>query len=111
MDGSSLWFENLQITNLDTALINENGIYTNTSKQIIENGLLVFPNPAKQRLTISHESYKEIQWQLIDQVGRAVGMGNSNHSNQVTIGGLPSGVYYLRWESDHQQGMEKIIKL
>jgi hypothetical protein len=63
-------------------------------------GLLVFPNPADDVLTIqsSSEYVQMTEYQLIDGLGRVVASGSfeSNQEATVAVSELPIGMYFLR---------------
>lgn len=68
----------------------------------------VFPNPANDRITVTHEEYSDINIELFDIRGRKI-MNVSNTSNITTfdISMLPSGLYIIRCGGETFKIMKK----
>jgi plastocyanin len=81
------------------------GSFTASGVGIVKNGgtsaLVLFPNPAKDKLTITHNTVDAIQ--VFDMVGSIV-MKQSVEATEtktvVEIGTLPSGVYFVNTMKD-----------
>jgi hypothetical protein len=74
------------------------------------------PNPFTEELTITAEKNGFYHFQVMDMAGRRVAEVFSGHlyaggavSWNATGAGLKPGIYFLRWDSTHGPGVQKII--
>ncbi len=110
LQGVHFWFDNIQVTNLDTALVYETGVFSSTQELLKKTELVVAPNPAKDFIALKSDAQLPVQWQLIDQLGRVVRRGGFTQAATVDISTLPPGWYGLHWKTDRWSGTEKIVK-
>ncbi len=91
-------------------VVDKNGAlsYSEVKELRIENGgLMISPNPAKDFITISGGSIKEVR--ISDVSGRVLLVGNSK---RVDVSGLMSGVYYITIQSiDGRIEVRKFVKM
>ncbi|MFL5730042.1 MAG: T9SS type A sorting domain-containing protein, partial [Cytophagaceae bacterium] len=82
-----------------------------TKSSLLLEDIMLFPNPANQDLTIS--APYQGHFSLIDIYGRTVKDEQSfvkNTPQSVSLDDLPSGIYFLRFETDdHRSAMKKIV--
>jgi endoglucanase len=111
LSGGKLWFDNIQVTNLDTAQVYETGILVATSRPVETPEVSVYPNPVGDFLRIKTGWPGEIDWQLIDLNGRVARQGVVRQGAVIDLGGLAAGQYVFRW-TDRMQffGVEKLVK-
>ncbi|MDR2917890.1 MAG: T9SS type A sorting domain-containing protein [Tannerella sp.] len=85
---------------------------SDTSNDIIEDGFIVYPNPASNRITIQNKDGININSiTLFDASGRNVGRQAVNAAAlDYDISHLPNGLYFLHIETPAQRLIKKIIK-
>ena len=71
-----------------------------------ENTFTVFPNPAQDRIQISHKLNETINWQLVNTVGQVVLSGTEA---EISTSHLPRGLYILQLSARNIQQTEKIL--
>ncbi len=106
----NLWFDNIQVTNLDTALVYETGVFSSTQAPFEKMRLVVAPNPAKDFIALKSSASLPVQWHLTDPLGRVVKLGNFTQVATVDISTLPPGWYVLHWKTGNWSGTEKMVK-
>lgn len=88
--GYEIWFDHIQITNLDTA---------STTTAIAENfpagSLEVFPNPFREQLSLNSSWGQPLTYEIRDAMGRLVREGRLETRTQVSTTQLPAGLYLL----------------
>jgi endoglucanase len=110
LTGKEFWFDNIHITNLDTAAIRDTSFLSHTAKiKTVEHGeIKVYPNPMNQNATIEYTLFSESQVEinLYNQTGvKVVSFANQKQSpGKYTINWigkdnagnyLPNGLYIL----------------
>ena len=86
---------------------------TSISSNIIELNYIVYPNPFTDYTTIElSDTYQILKIELIDIHGRTVRSINNINSNSITIyrDNLPSGIYFIRIQSDDTYVKKVIIR-
>ncbi len=75
-------------------------------------GFTLYPNPVKDMLTIDLvEIHEQVKLEIFDVLGKKVFIKNlTDMSNQISVIGLPSGIYMLRISTDSASRTERIIK-
>ncbi|WP_321518115.1 cellulase family glycosylhydrolase [uncultured Bacteroides sp.] len=99
MAGKSLWFDNIQISNVDSAQVNEPSIFTDIKKTETGNFLLkVFPNPVQYSTAISYT--------LTDNAKVDVAIYTLNGQKVKTLLSAKQspGNYQLTWNIDSDNG-------
>lgn len=98
---TKLWFDNIQITDLDTAQVNvatpfgENP--TPTAQLMPDLDLSFFPNPATDRLTIVAPSGEQLFYQLFNSLGQPLRQDSFTGRTELDFRQLPPGAYFLRF--------------
>lgn len=109
---ASLWFDNIQVTNLDTAQVYEPGLVIATQPSEAPFHLSVFPNPASEYFKVTTDKPDLLYWQMIDGNGRVVRQGIAEQSARVDLSGLAAGPYWFNWTDRKRAfGVEKVVKL
>ncbi|TXF90984.1 T9SS type A sorting domain-containing protein [Neolewinella aurantiaca] len=74
-------------------------------------GLLLTPNPASREITVNlPATNSEISYEVIDLTGRAVKQGTfTNGKTQLSVGDLPNGSYFFRYEGDTEKGSRRFV--
>ncbi len=107
LTGKNFWFDNIHITNKDTAIVRENSIISKRESLTEENKVLIYPNPMSNYLHLSYKlgesEYTKIE--IFNMTGKKVfenaGMQPAGDYNQLWNGRdmagnvLPSGLYLL----------------
>ncbi|MES2681721.1 MAG: GEVED domain-containing protein [Bacteroidota bacterium] len=72
-------------------------------------GILIYPNPGDGNFTIS--AGQSLQLRLVDVLGRQIATFEveAGHKKELTVNGLPAGVYFITGESAHGKVNQKII--
>jgi len=72
----------------------------------------IYPNPAKEEITIDLGSLKAAQISIINITGKEVyKLENVNETKTViSLSNFSKGIYFVRVQSDHQQKVMKLIK-
>lgn len=69
--------------------------YSNTSEVKLSD-VIVYPNPSSDFITISTEEYKELTFEIYDNLGKVVEKGQSESNEMISLKQLSNGVYTLR---------------
>lgn len=110
LEGVNFWFDNIQVTNLDTALVYETGVFSSVREPSEKMRLVVAPNPAADFIALKSTALLPVQWRLTDPLGRVVRRGRFTQAATVDVSTLPPGWYGLHWQTDRWSGTEKIVK-
>ena len=84
-----------------------NGIGTNTI------GIMLYPNPAQNSITIEHPAREQAQISIHDFAGRMLRTATISPRTQQTVlplRNLPAGKYILRWTSEREKKTISFIK-
>ena len=85
------------------------GIADNQQKPL--NDLLVYPNPANDRLYISYKSENQkINFSIIDLMGKTI-LSNSLDAEYIDISMLENGVYFIQLNNGNKISTAKFIKV
>jgi endoglucanase len=112
LTGKELWFDNIHVTNLDTAQIYYDSIFTNLKKQqgIIGN-IKVYPNPATDYIFISGKENTPYQIKLADDIGYIWLQERFFSFITLDISCFPSGIYFLNvMDCNGTIDFKKIVK-
>jgi endoglucanase len=113
LGSATLWFDNVHITNLDTAQVNDHSVFedlvTSVQESGLNNSIRVYPNPAYNKLVIeridanvstnsilSSHPHSHSIYHLMDNMGRVVISSTFGERVEVDISALPAGVYLVR---------------
>lgn len=112
---TKLWFDNIQITDLDTAQVyvatpfGENP--TPAVQLALDLDLRIFPNPAADRLTIVAPSGEQLFYQLFGSLGQPLLQDSFTGRTELDFSQLPPGPYFLRFvDSRNRTATRKVLK-
>lgn len=71
-------------------------------------GLEIYPNPAKDFVTITAES-DEISYSIVSLSGQTFAQGNITSGQTISLENLQTGVYLLKISADGRQQIEKLL--
>lgn len=78
----------------------------------MESSITIFPNPAKDMLTIkSGESLKNVQYGIYDLLGKTIKKGYLPLSGKLDINEIPKGIFILKVEKLKRTYHQKFIKM
>jgi len=84
---------------------------TGIESAVMSKGLLLYPNPAKDRISIDNKTDYPIQEITIYSVnGQLVRQIKSAMLHDINVSALESGVYYLRLQSEQGVAVKKFVK-
>jgi hypothetical protein len=73
-------------------------------------GIEIFPNPAKDHLTIRSDLGQDLEVEFINGMGQTMkSLTLSNSSNQVDVSDLRAGIYFVKIAIDGKVGVQKLI--
>lgn len=88
-----------------------------TVPNILVNGVVVFPNPAKDEATISLvvSQDQQITWQLVDNIGRVIYHVNTlvlkgSNKIRVDLKNVPAGPYFIKINGPYVNAVQKLQK-
>lgn len=97
LTGKSFWFDNIHITNKDTAIVRENSIISKRENLNAENRFKVYPNPMNNYLNISYKLSKSelTRIEVFNMAGKKVYESTSMK---------PAGDYHETWDGEDLAG-------
>ncbi len=102
MGNTTLWFDNLYVTNLDTARVQDQSVFedlvTSLEDPELDETVKVYPNPAQNQLTIAivrPHSNTNSHYKLYNNVGKVIKEASFVEEATVGIVDVIPGVYYL----------------
>lgn len=89
--------------------------YVGVHEKLFLQSLLIFPNPAKDIISISFKRIEintPVQYEIVDFFGQTVKHGNFNEESKTTISikSLASGIYFIRFYFDNRTESEIFVK-
>ena len=86
-------------------------IFVSTAETTQDISLKVFPNPASERVTISHDGqWKDASVSLYDAVGKSVYTARfTSNTLDINIGHLAKGVYFVKVQDGKKETTIKLI--
>ncbi len=119
MGSTKLWFDNMYVTNLDTARVHDDSEFELVTS--LEDGLapqiLIYPNPASDRLNIavasevSNKHSEPVRFILMDGMGRKLRSGSVQDRTSIDISQFPAGLYFAKVTgADQYPVTRRIIK-
>jgi endoglucanase len=106
LEGIKLWFDNLLITDQDTAQIHETGVFeepTAILEPSHENELVkIYPNPVQSSFFLESTTREDLYFEMFNMIGIKVMNGKVNQGDPVKVDQLPEGLYVLRLTSHFQ---------
>ena len=100
-------------TSSGLGVFNENGIPFSVKENITsKSNLILYPNPAKDKITISHLHITGITQLSIFNVNGEKVMEKqlTNNETQIDISALPRGVYFVRVQNEKMVEVAKMVK-
>ncbi len=76
----------------------------------LDSGIQIYPNPAKDFLTIKGSTYHEI-YRILDLNGKVIKKGKLDQTNSIYCEGIPRGMYLLELRNLENQEIIKIEKV
>ncbi len=107
-----IWFDNIHVTNADTARIFDNTEFVEPEITGLTDALpdvAVYPNPAINYLIIENFSDETLSFELSDMRGRVLFAETFLGYTETDISGLASGIYFLR--IGNAEGMFTVRKI
>ncbi|MEL6253909.1 MAG: cellulase family glycosylhydrolase [Bacteroidota bacterium] len=104
--GFDIWFDQIQITNQDTAMTT-----TSIEETFPAGSLSIFPNPVKHQLQIISQWEGPLQFELWDSMGRLQMEGNIRQRKRLNMQELAPGIYLLKIrDRDRYQSIRRLWK-
>ncbi len=96
LPNGTLWVDQIQLTNQDTATVRDTSAYT-TAIELGERDfeIVCYPNPTRDQLTVQTDSPRELQYRLYDLQGRTLRTATFRQETVVDLRSLPQGLYLL----------------
>ncbi len=119
---TKLWFDNLYITNADTARLLETGVFTaegpdedggitgieNTIEKL---GITIYPNPSTDFLVLESRSPEITKLELLDAKGKQFAVYRFRQKTQLDLSYLPAGLYLIRLtQSSGRHATYRLVK-
>lgn len=96
--GTELWFDNIQLTDIDPTMVDTKG----RSRKF---DFSLFPNPAHGQIKLNYTGPGTLQYQLLDIQGRSLQGGELQGEKTIPLDGMLDGLYFLLLR-DHQGATE-----
>jgi hypothetical protein len=83
-----------------------------TPLDIVNNKILVYPNPANDKLYIHFENemeFKTISFEIVDIYGRIISRKSVKNSEGIDLSSVSNGVYFIRISTTNQVSTHKFI--
>jgi Pregnancy-associated plasma protein-A/Secretion system C-terminal sorting domain len=76
----------------------------------LNNNVLVYPNPARENVTIELKDIEKANYTLYDLAGRVVAQGDlQQHKNSINVADLAAGFYQLGLSNGHQITFKSLV--
>jgi hypothetical protein len=90
--------------------VREVSIPVGINDPIFENGILLYPNPVKDKLNFKWNSLNNISVTIYNSIGQELSTGFlSNQNKIIDISELENGLYFLKISDRNKTGIKKII--
>jgi hypothetical protein len=93
-------------TTIKTVLISPLGL-----NKILKKEIHIYPNPTEGILNIKSENLIDMQYSILDYLGRVVVSSNPLLSNSINCTSLNSGMYFIKFENKYSNNFISFIKL
>lgn len=113
LPGSTLWFDQIWITNQDTAIVREDRAVSITRPldQQVES-ILVFPNPTMNHLSLQPLKAGAYFCEVLDVQGRIIEQTEFSGDTILNTSDWPNGLYVVRvGEEGGRQQVKRIVKM
>ena len=74
------------------------------------NSITIYPNPTKGKFSIDNGQLRIDNWEILDVCGRIIVNCQLSIVNSIDISHLPSGIYYLRVQTDKGVITRNVVK-
>ncbi|WP_205500863.1 cellulase family glycosylhydrolase [Rufibacter psychrotolerans] len=112
---AKLWFDNLVISNQDTAQVYDHSVYTGaitgSASALEQAAVRVFPNPARGQLTVETTLPGPLTAELSNSVGARVLQATFTQRLRLSTEGLAPGVYLLQVIQPNGQSTTRKVML
>lgn len=90
----------------------QGGVAMGVQENSISSLISVYPNPAKDLLTIDLPVEGKLKFEITDVIGKIVITGENEHTGKfaVPVSNLTPGVYFIRLSTNGQSAVKKFIK-
>ncbi len=106
LQGIKLWFDNLMITDQDTARIHETGVFEEPigipEKEPDPETVKIYPNPVQSNFFFEGPIPGELVFEIFNVVGKKLKDGEVNLEDAVNVEKLPVGLYVVRISDTYQ---------
>ncbi len=97
LPNTKMWFDNIQITNLDTAKIYDKSVLTNLTKPVFsQTDWNAFPNPASNYVIVEVPEIGKLEVQIYDGLGRLAFGSTINGSDKIGLPAIAPGWYTIQ---------------
>jgi endoglucanase len=114
LGGDHVWFDNIHITNMDTARVNPDTSGQNLSIHSLLSGepftVQLFPNPSPGEITLFCPSAGRLEYSLTEISGRLLCAGSFEERTRLDLSGYRDGIYLLHFHHGREfQPPRKLI--
>lgn len=88
LEGTELWFDNIQLTDIDPTMVS-------TKERSRKFDVTLFPNPAHNWAKLSYTGPGTLQYQVLDIQGRRLQSGELQGEKIIPLDGMLDGLYFL----------------
>ncbi|MFK7920863.1 MAG: cellulase family glycosylhydrolase [Bacteroidia bacterium] len=93
----NLWIDHLQITNQDTAIVNDTTAFTTALEPLtVDYSWNLYPNPGGEHLVVETNWAQPMKLEIYDALGRLCERQSFTQQASINTQGLPSGVYIVQ---------------
>ena len=100
LGSSSLWFDNIMITDLDTAVARQDTTGQNVTPtwnvDTDRDFFQVYPNPTRGRINLKSDQSQRFTYELYSLQGKRLMEGNASPVTHLDLSPMTSGIYLLR---------------
>jgi endoglucanase len=97
LPNNRLWFDNIQITNLDTAKIYDNTVFTTSVNSTLSDlEWKIFPNPAAEYLKVSTPTDRLYELVIFDKLGREIKNEFLSGEKRIQLPDISPGLYFIQ---------------
>ena len=110
LQGVRLWFDQIAITNLDTAMVRDTSVFsTSLDREQLSWQMQVYPNPCSDRLSLYNPLPGSCSYRVIDAFGRSMVFGTFYDTTTIEVGSWPAGVYTVQFLSGGRKKSKTLI--
>lgn len=94
LGNKKLWFDNIHITNQDTAQVYDFSVITGFHSSL-SGSVQIYPNPANDYIYITTNAKQPVSLKITDIAGRIYEQTNYNSGEVLDVSDVPAGIYLL----------------